>query len=198
MQNNFFSAFIITYERDEILLDTIAKIFIQTLPPEKILIVDNSESLTTQDLIKQLNNPRIEYSRVGYNSGPAGGANHGLKILSEQGYEWIYWGDDDDPPNQIDIFEKLLQLADAVEKCAVVGSVGHKFNFCSGKIERIEDKFLASTGVLEVDHIGGGMNKIINGKIIRDHAILPDKDFFFGFEDLDLDIKIKKMVLNCV
>jgi len=40
MANKKFAAFIVTYNRAEILMDTIQKIMSQTLPPEKLLIVE--------------------------------------------------------------------------------------------------------------------------------------------------------------
>ncbi|MDR2408553.1 MAG: glycosyltransferase [Bacteroidales bacterium] len=86
----YFAAFIITCERESILETTIQKVFSQSFPPEKIWIIDNSESLKTQQLIEKLNHPQIAYYRMGYNSGPAGGVAMGLKIVANEGYQWIY------------------------------------------------------------------------------------------------------------
>src|SRR5687768_7215833 len=94
-----FAGFIMTYERSDLLLSTIKTIFDQTISPKKLLIIDNSKSDKTEILIKQLNDPRVFYHKQGYNSGPAGAARTGLQILAAEGYDWIYWGDDDDPPS---------------------------------------------------------------------------------------------------
>src|SRR5690349_18373259 len=90
-----FAGFIMTYERPGIILDTIGRVLAQTRPPEKLLIVDNSESSETKKLIEHLNDNRIQYFAVGYNAGPAGAAKIGLQKLAEGGFDWIYWGDDD-------------------------------------------------------------------------------------------------------
>ncbi|MFD0777211.1 glycosyltransferase family 2 protein [Flavobacterium myungsuense] len=52
---------------------------------------------------------------------------------------------------------------------------------------------LQSEGVLKVDTIAGGMSKIVNGEMIRKHQIFPDDKLFFGMEELDFDLKIKKI-----
>jgi GT2 family glycosyltransferase len=188
-----FAGFIMTYERAELLKASIDKIFLQTVYPEKLLIIDNSLTYTTEDLIKSINNPKIIYYRVGYNSGPAGAAAIGLKILSDEGFDWIYWGDDDDPPIFNDTFEILLKLANNNINCGCVGSVGQFFNKNKAIIERVPDKLLCSKGALEVDNIAGNMSKIVNGKMISDFAIFPEKKLFFGLEELDFDMKVKKI-----
>ena len=186
-----FAGFIMTYERESILADTIQSVFSQSLPPEKILIVDNSITITTEQLITGLNNPKISYHRVGYNSGPAGAAGIGLRILAAEGYDWIYWGDDDDPPVFSDTFEILLKTAATDIKCGCVGVVGQFFNRKTGFVKRVPDEQLQTSGILEVDTIAGGMSKIVSGKMILENRILPEEKLFYGMEELDFDIKIK-------
>jgi GT2 family glycosyltransferase len=190
---NEFAGFIMTYERASILEDTLTKIFSQTVAPEKILIIDNSFSDATEKLILSLNNPKVFYHKVGYNSGPAGAAAIGLKLLSDEGYEWIYCGDDDDPPIFQDTFKILLKLAKNNKNCGCVGSVGQFFNKKKAIIERVPNELLQSKGALEVDNIAGGMSKIVNGKMISEYAIFPEKKLFFGLEELDFDMKVKKI-----
>ena len=193
IKNINFAGFIITYERHEILLDTINKVFDQTYAPEKILIVDNSETEHTKNLIEGLKDPKIEYYRVGYNSGPAGGAYFGLKILSEQGYQWIYWGDDDDPPYFPDVFEKLLKIASENPITGCVGAVGQFFDNKNGLLRRVSNEMLNGEGILEVNNIAGGMIKIVNSEIVVKHSVLPNASLFYGFEELEYDLQIQNV-----
>lgn len=186
-----FAGFIMTYERAPILEETIQILFSQTVPLEKILIVDNSVSCDTEVLIKKMNNPKVIYHRVGYNSGPAGAASIGLRILADQGYDWIYWGDDDDPPFFDDTFEILIKTALSDPKCGCVGSVGQFFNRKTGFIKRVPDELFQKETIMSVDTIAGGMSKIVNGRMINHLNIFPDEKLFYGFEELDFDIKIK-------
>src|SRR4051812_36342830 len=111
MSNKKFAAFIVTYNRAEILMDTIQKIMSQTLTPEKLLVVDNGATDETKEKLNELY-PEAVHIKMGYNAGPAGGVNVGLETLAKEGYQWIFWGDDNDPPPTTDTFEKLVHLAE--------------------------------------------------------------------------------------
>ncbi|MEN9963757.1 MAG: hypothetical protein RL582_852 [Bacteroidota bacterium] len=187
-----FAAFIMTFERSHLIEETINKIFDQTFPPEKIIIIDNSISVKTQQTIAELNIPKVEYYRVGKNIGPAGAAKIGLQKLADEGFDWIYWGDDDDPPFFNDNFEILIKLGVAEKDCGCVGAVGQNFNRKNGLIERIPDVELDARGSLQVDTIAGNMSKIVNANVIRDKKILPDETLFFGLEELDFDLRMSK------
>ena len=193
LSNTKFAGFLMTYERADILEKTIEKILSQSIAPQKLLIVDNSESSTTELMIKRLGNPVLVYHKVGKNSGPAGAAKVGLELLSKEGFDWIYWGDDDDAPIFQDTFKILLNTALSDEKCGCVGVVGQFFNRFTGFVKRVPNELLQSEGVLKVDTIAGGMSKIVSGEMVRKHQIFPDEKLFFGMEELDFDLKIKKM-----
>lgn len=187
-----FAAFVITFERPGILANTIAAIFRQTKPPEKLLIVDNSALDSTQYLVVELSKvePRISYYRVGYNSGPAGGAYYGLKILAEQGYQHIQWCDDDNPPLYDDVTETLFKLFEVDNNVGVVGQAGAKFSMLTGRLVRYSDSELMATSTLEVDYMGGNQLMIVKADLIL-NGCLPANDLFFGFEDLSFCLKVK-------
>jgi GT2 family glycosyltransferase len=187
-----FAAFIMTYERPLILKETIRKIFEQTFIPSKILVVDNSESKETETLINSLNRPEVVYHRVGFNSGPAGAAKIGLEILTDEGYDWIYWGDDDDPPFFSDTFEILFQLIDEkrTQNPGIVGAVGQYFNVSTGEIKRVEDAILKMQPCLGVDSIAGGQCMIVNAEVLKKGTV-PDERLFFGFEELDFCLRVQ-------
>ncbi|HEY5750349.1 MAG TPA: glycosyltransferase [Chryseolinea sp.] len=183
-----FAAFIMTYERPQEVLRMIAKLFDQSYPPEKILVVDNSASVHTQEAIGVLNDPRIEYLRTGYNAGPAGAAGIGLKKLAADGFSWIFWGDDNDPPKLNDDFRRLLALADE-HKPGIIGAVGHHFNRRTGTIVRLPSSQLK--GLLDVDTVAGGDCMIINAEAVK-MGIVPDEKLFFGFEEFDFCYRVKR------
>ncbi|MCX7638667.1 MAG: glycosyltransferase [Cyclobacteriaceae bacterium] len=192
-----FAGFIITYERPQILLQTLQKISAQTIKPEKILIVDNSISDNTREILGSFNEIELEYYRVGYNSGPAGAAALGLQILAQQGYDWIYWGDDNDPPLFSDTFERLLKLSALNDQIGAVGAVGQFFNTTSGLIHRVPTNAILRNSYLEVDVIAGGSSFIISRNVVEKGA-LPDTKIFFGFEELDFCLQIKKLGFKLV
>ncbi|WP_205509184.1 glycosyltransferase [Longitalea arenae] len=191
MSNKKFAAFVVTYQRPDILMDTIEKMLNQTRPPDKLLVVDNNDNDETKNRLAQLY-PNVAHIKMSYNSGFAGGGSRGLKELAAEGYEWILWADDNDPPETEDTFEKLLQLAyKSGSECGQVGVVGHKLNKRTGLVVRTTNEELESGEFLEVDTIGGGQIKIIRGESVL-KGIVPDPKLFFGFEDLDHDLSQKR------
>lgn len=191
MTTKRFAAFIMTYKRPQIAGQTIDALFRQTCPPEKVVVIDNDPEQSAL-VLKDRNGLPVEYVSVGYNSGAAGGAAKGLQVLANEGYEWISWIDDDDPPIFNDVYERLLQLAQTQDRCGCVGIIGQKYTVSAGIISRFPDEALKGSGAMEVDTIAGGMIKIVNGELVRTHNVLPDARLFFGFEDLDVDLQIRK------
>ena len=185
-----YAAFIMTFERPQLVVENINCLLKQTLAPEHILIVDNSASTLTQEAISNLGNDKIQYHRVGYNSGPAGASAIGLQILTALGFEWIYWGDDDDPPPFDDTIERILQIPKKIpnEKIGLLGFRGCNFNLTSFKMEKILNKDYKA--ITEVFCISGGASMIVNAEVVK-QGILPDENLFFGFEELDYAISVK-------
>jgi GT2 family glycosyltransferase len=191
IQNIDFAAFIITKDRPNELIKTIKKLLDQTYPPNFILVVDNSLINESRNSINDLNDSRISHHLTGYNAGPAGGAYWGLKLLFEKGYDWVLWVDDDDPPKFDNLIEDLFDIVhhNDNEYLGMVGSVGERFDRKKGKIVRLKDEQLK--GFLEVDTISGNMFPLVSKRTF-DKGILPSKNLFFGFEDLDFGLSIKR------
>jgi len=192
--------FIITYQRPKILLTTIKQVFAQTHPPEFLWIIDNSEDLKTDHIIAGLMDPRIKYHRMGYNAGPAGAAVEGLKRCERDGADWIYWGDDNDPPQFPDAFDKLLSIRQEDPFCGILGSVGHFFDHKKGEIKRIQSRLLKRKKSLQVESIAGNMDMLVHKEVVK-AQVFPDPDLFFGFEELDFCLIAKRqgftMLVHC-
>ena len=192
-----YSLFIITRNRPSILKNTIEEILNQTLPPQSILIVDNSDNEATQLMYEQTNDSRLQYHNVGYNSGPAGGAKIGMEILFAQGYEWVVWGDDDDPPKFNDILEKLFSIIPKIDitTIGIIGAVGTRLNLRNGLTIRIPDNDL--NGNLDVDCVAGNMFPLLHRNLYNQN-VFPNPDLFFGFEELDFCLAVKRANLKII
>lgn len=183
--------FIITYNRPLVLMDTIQAVFFQSLPPEFLWIIDNSEGLETDHAIATLLDPRIKYHRMGDNAGPAGAAAAGLKLCAEDGADWIFWGDDNDPPFRPDCFERLLAIRDVNPFCGVLGTVGQFFDRKKGVIKRVQTRLLEKKEWIEVDYVAGNMCMLVSGEVAK-AGIAPNPDLFFGFEELDFCLRVSR------
>jgi len=190
-QNDNFAAFIITKDRPNDLIKTISKLLSQSFPPSYILVVDNGNQTESKDRINDLNDTRISHHSIGYNAGPAGGAYWGMQLLFEKGYDWVIWVDDDDPPKFDNLIEDLFDIVhhNDNECLGMVGAVGERFDKKKGTIIRLNDKQL--TGYLEVDTISGNMFPLVSKRTFE-KGILPNKVLFFGFEELDFGLSLKR------
>jgi GT2 family glycosyltransferase len=155
------------------------------------MVIDNGFSDVNSKRINQLNDNRLFHHSVGYNSGPAGGAYWGMKLLFERGYDWVIWVDDDDPPKFDDLFENLFKIIsdNDCQSLGMVGAVGERFDNRNAKIVRLKDDQLK--GYLNMDTISGGMFPVVSKRIYQ-HGILPSMKFFFGFEELNFCLLIKQ------
>lgn len=196
MTHKKFAAFVMTYERPKCLLQTIKTLRAQVFPPEIILIIDNSKTFETGIAIGQVykNDEQIDYYRVGYNSGPAGAANIGLTKLTNSGYKWIYWGDDDNPPRDYYVFEEMFKRIELIESkgidLGIIGGKGARINKLTGIVTALRNADLKDKEVAEVDYVPGGQTMIVNSSVIK-LGLLPEEKLFFSFEDLDLCLKVK-------
>lgn len=187
----FLGGFIITYNRPEILFNTIEQVFLQTVPPKEIWIIDNSDNDITYSKFLSIQDPRIKYHHMGYNAGPAGAAAKGLEICGAAGMDWIYWGDDNDPPFRPDCFERLMAIRNVNPFCGVIGAVGQFFDRKKGIVKRVQTRLLEKKEWIEIDYVAGGMCMLVNGQVAK-AGIRPDSDLFFGFEELDFCLKVSR------
>ncbi|MDN3204692.1 glycosyltransferase family 2 protein [Algoriphagus sediminis] len=183
--------FIITHDRPVILIDTISSVFNQTLKPEFIWIIDNSEGLETDHAVASLLDPRIRYHRMGHNAGPAGAAAKGLELCAKESVDWIYWGDDNDPPFRNDCFERLLAISTKNPFAGVLGCVGQFFDRKKGVIKRVQTRLLEKKEIVEVDYVAGGMCMLVSSEVAK-KKIAPNPKLFFGFEELDFCLKVSR------
>ena len=184
-----------TFERPEVLELTLKKLLSQTFPPEFILVVDNSFSKETGKLVEGMADGRIGYYSMGYNSGPAGAAKYGLQKLSQMGFEWIYWGDDDNPPSDPGIFRKSFEGIEEIKKSGKVpgifGGKGGYLNKYTGRLRSLANYELERARFQEVDSVPGGHTLLVNSSVIK-QGVLPNEELFFGFEELDFCLRAKE------
>lgn len=190
-----FAAFVITFNRPQILSETLERIITQTYPPEKILVLDNGRNDETYRAVEPFFSRNVLYMSMEDNLGPAGAGKYGLTRLCEEGYELIYWGDDDDPPKTDDTFERLVALAHSkiAGKIAGVGAFGARWDWQKGRFSRLRDEDLH--GPIEVDAIPGGGQLILHRDVISKVGV-TNSLLFFGLEELEYCLRCKTLGYN--
>ncbi|UNT95028.1 glycosyltransferase family 2 protein [Allobaculum mucilyticum] len=117
--NKSVDAVVVTYNRKEMLIDTIHSILNQTYPVHRLILVDNHSTDGTLDYLKEkgiLNDERIDLVSLSENTGGAGGFHAGMKRSREIGdADWVWIMDDDVEP-VADCLEELLKAEEKLPK----------------------------------------------------------------------------------
>lgn len=95
------AAVIVTYNRNELLVENIDKLLQQELLPDKIMIIDNHSSDHTREVVENRYKKYkdiIDYYYLDENLGGAGGFEIGSRRAYEQGFDLIWLMDDDGKP----------------------------------------------------------------------------------------------------
>ena len=185
---------IVTYNRKELILENLKKVFDQKRKIDRIIIIDNHGNDNTEEyLIKN----DIDFSIINYvyldeNIGGAGGFYTGVKIAYEEEYDWIILMDDDGRPYDNTTFENLLKKAEELNlKCT------DKVMINSLVIENENNLSFALKGEKNIDKlkkkIEGGMviGEInpFNGTLISKGLVkeigYPNNDFFIKGDEID-------------
>ena len=188
------AAFIITFHRPHCVREYILSLLGQTLVPETILVLDNGSDEQTRAVVLsfQREGAPVRYVGLGDNMGPAGAANVGLDRLVGDGYTWILWGDDDNPPGSKTALEELVTLPGRYHNPASVGAVGltgGRFNWRTGRLSNLVEADLK--GIVEVDVVGGGWQLLVHRRAVESVG-LPAAELFFGFEEGEYCLRIRK------
>ena len=161
-------------------------------PSDILLVVDGAGGLDDPALERQLQSLRLPL-----NVGPAGGLEKGLEHIRETTRcDWIYVCEDDVPLAHLSIARVRTLVAEAAKPLRhtdpPIGAVvawgrhldrvtGHtRAHTLSGGDGRLQD----------VDLSGWGAT-LLSRRVI-DAGILPDPDFYFGYEDWDFWLRMRE------
>lgn len=194
-----FAAFVITYRRPAVLARTLTRLREQSLAPERILVMDNDPMRSAASVVERPGSA-VEYRPLDANRGPAGAAAVALAELAAEGapWSWIYWGDDDDPPEDPDCLARLVRLGEHEQDEAEsggkvpVGAValsGVLWDWRRGRPRRVPDEALS--GAVEVDAVGGGGQLLLSRRAVAAVG-LPDERLFWGFEDHEYCLRLRR------
>jgi len=122
-----YGAIVVTFNRKKLLLEAITALMNQTVPPTKIILIDNHSTDGTQQLLKEqglLDREQVDYRYLEENVGGAGGFARGMQIAqADASLDWVSMSDDD-AIFKPDYFEKLIAYHDThLDRQILTGSV---------------------------------------------------------------------------
>ena len=193
-------AIIVTYNRKELLKESIDALLNQEKQKCDILVIDNNSSDGTYEFINEYEkNQKIIYINTGSNLGGAGGFNFGLKKACELGYDYV-WIMDDDCIVHKDTLSKFL-IADK--------KLNGNYGFLSSKVlwkdgticimnkqKKTFSKWLKDfdTNYQKIA-MASFVSMFVKTSVIKEFG-LPIKDFFIWTDDWEFSRRISRK-LNC-
>ncbi|CAH1850255.1 glycosyltransferase family 2 protein [Convivina intestini] len=108
--NSKVSALIVTYNRLELLKQSIEALQKQEYPLAHIIVVDNNSNEDTKEYLTSLGDA-IDYVRLPENIGGAGGFNQGIRYFMEKTADDYIWIMDDDTITHLDSLQEFMNFA---------------------------------------------------------------------------------------
>ncbi len=107
-------AVVVTWNRRELLLESLTAVLAQTRPPDTVIAVDNASTDGSADAVRAAF-PDVRLATLAQNTGGAGGFAYGLALALADGADLVWLMDDDTVPEP----DALRALLDARDRAAL-------------------------------------------------------------------------------
>lgn len=183
------TAIVVTFNRRVLLERCLIAITHQSLPPERVLIVDNASTDGTRpwlDTWLPEHLPSGQLICLDQNKGGAGGFSEGLRLAINTGTDWAWMMDDDAEPHP-DALEELMRVARDAGN--IYGSVAIHGTDTSWRMSAVDDprgtvwdagNVPACADVTMLPFLG-----ILVHRQLVTQIGLPDADFFIAGDDVE-------------
>jgi GT2 family glycosyltransferase len=188
---------LVTFRRPAELRDTLHRLADQARRLDHLVVVDNAPVPENEAVLDgyRATGGEADYLPAPENLGPAGGIalgmEHVLRLAGDA--DWVVTLDDDDPPadpGQLARLETFAhRMAETDPRVGAVGLVGARLDPRRGRLRRLADHELRSA--VTVDYVGGDHFPFVKVGAIREVGPFR-KELFFGFDDLDFCIRLKR------
>ena len=196
-------AVVVTYNRKDLLIECCNSILEQTLPVDKLIIIDNKSTDGTLDALEKsniLSNKKVLCKTLEKNIGGSGGFFEGMKIARNEKFDRVWIMDDDTIPAK-DCLEKLVEgLKKVKEKVSfmassIYGPNGEFMNVPSINMDVEKNGYQSwykylSKNMVSIK-IATFVSILINGEAIEKFG-LPLRDYFIWGDDTEYTTRIVK------
>jgi GT2 family glycosyltransferase len=182
-----YCAVVVTFRRPESLRVTLASVMAQNHRPNFVVVADNDPGRSAEPVIGDSTWPVPVISvPMPRNLGPAGGWGAAVRRAQarEDRGEWMLVLDDDDPISHPEVVGRLLAIRVGTD-VAAIGLRGAVVSRPLGLLRR------ASGTVQPVDYLASGGMPLYRW-LALDAVGGFDESLFFGFEDLELGLRLRK------
>lgn len=189
-------ALVVTYNRIELLRESIDALLAQTFPCD-ILIVDNASTDGTKEMVMSYVNSfaAVSYVNTGSNLGGAGGFSFGIKECVERSYDYIWLMDDDTIPYPTAL-EKLIAAKEDLQgnfgflSSLVVWTDG---SMCEMNMPLVAEDWWSHAALIQQGRLAikkaSFVSFFVSVETVKKVG-LPIKEFFIWFDDSEYSRRI--------
>lgn len=177
------SVIVTTYNRKELLKETLDSILNQTFTNFELIVVDDGSTDNTEEIIQKIKDTRIIYIKIDNWGGPARPRNIGIKKAKG---EYIAFCDDDDLWVEEKLDKQLSEFANG--ELIAVGSTSKVFGYT--EIHRTKRRHIITNKILNFNDILNGNAAPLSSLLVRKSSLqfnesqdyLFVEDFLFQIE----------------
>ena len=189
-------AIIVTHNRKALLSICVKSVCSQTVPVDKIIIIDNASTDDTETWASQnlrSDDPRMHYVRLNTNKGGAGGFAEGIEIANKMSSGWTWMMDDDAEPYPNALAE-LMKIA--VSKKNVYGSLAVKgvdTSWTTTLIEPVQRVVEHAADIPERVRVQSlpFLGFLIHSDLVKKIG-LPDSGYFIAADDIEYCMRAER------
>jgi GT2 family glycosyltransferase len=189
-----YCAVIATFKRAEVLSELLTGLLAQEAALALLVVADNDPASSARAVVEghgaSAPTTAVVYLPMAANLGPAGGWARAVAHAAprpDRG-DWVMVFDDDDPVADPRVTSQLLAEADkAPADVAAVGLRGARWHRPTATLHRVHG---AMDAPAKCDYLGSGGVPLYRWSAIDAHGFF-DEELFFGFEDLDLGLRLR-------
>ena len=189
-----YTAAVVTFRREAALAGVLGSILRQSIPPSLVVVVDNDPCESARETVEHASRStdvEVRYTPMPQNVGPAGGwaKASGVALSDARRGEWLLVVDDDDPLGHPELVERLLQASTTVDEGLHLGAIGLR-GAGLGRTARLHRIIGPEGHPTQVDYLASGGAPLYRWTLIEEIGFF-DPDLFFGFEDLDMGLRMR-------
>jgi rhamnopyranosyl-N-acetylglucosaminyl-diphospho-decaprenol beta-1,3/1,4-galactofuranosyltransferase len=191
------AAVVVTYNRRELLLESLAALHAQSRPLEEIIVVDNASTDDSAAAVRT-KFPGVQLAVLGRNTGGAGGFAYGLAVALAGPADLIWLMDDDTVPEPgalaalLDARDRQPAAPPALIASRVVWADGrpHPMNTPRPKpfATRAERAAAAAAGCVPI-RSASFVSILLDAKVCRERG-LPQADYFLWNDDFEFTTRL--------
>ena len=191
-------AVVVTWNRRELLLESLTAVLAQTRPPDAVIAVDNASTDGSADAVRAAF-PDVRLATLAQNTGGAGGFAYGLALALADGADLVWLMDDDTVPEP-DALRALLDARDRAGLADPPVLLASRVQWTDGRAHpmntprakpfatRAEQRSAAEAGCVPI-RSASFVSILVDAAVGRQRG-LPEADYFLWNDDFEFTTRL--------